>query len=230
LVVFAQNHDQVGNRMLGERLSALISFEKLKLAAGIVLLSPFLPLLFMGEEYGETAPFLYFASHSDPGLIEAVRRGRRDEFREFAWQGEAPDPHAEQTFKQSKLDQELRRQGWHRMLQEFYRELIRLRRSLPALGCPDQNRQELTCIPWEKLFALRRWNEDQQVLMAFNFGERQATLHLPPLGGDWHELLNSEESKWHGHGCPETSLSQAMGETIVSLQPCSLILLAKGDD
>ena len=85
LVVFSQNHDQVGNRMLGERLSSLVDFESLKLAAGVVLLSPFIPLLFMGEEYGETAPFLYFISHSDPALIEAVRKGRKEEFKEFTW-------------------------------------------------------------------------------------------------------------------------------------------------
>jgi maltooligosyltrehalose trehalohydrolase len=79
-VVCAQNHDQVGNRLKGDRLSALVSFEGLKLAAAVVLLSPFIPLLFMGEEYGETAPFPYFVSHSDPDLIEVVRRGRRAEF------------------------------------------------------------------------------------------------------------------------------------------------------
>ncbi|HEY5542871.1 MAG TPA: hypothetical protein VIM04_06415, partial [Candidatus Binatia bacterium] len=82
------NHDQVGNRMLGERLSQLVSFEALKLAAGAVILSPFIPLLFMGEEYGEEAPFQYFISHSDPQLVDAVRDGRRQEFAAFSWQGE----------------------------------------------------------------------------------------------------------------------------------------------
>ncbi len=76
-VVFTQNHDQVGNRMLGERLATLVPFDALKLAAGAVLLSPYIPLLFMGEEYGEESPFLYFTSHLDPDLAEAVRRGRR---------------------------------------------------------------------------------------------------------------------------------------------------------
>src|SRR5439155_1354127 len=78
-VVCAQNHDQVGNRPRGERLSRLVDLEGLKLAAGMVLLSPFVPLLFMGEEYGEEAPFLYFVDHSDPKLVRAVRRGRRAE-------------------------------------------------------------------------------------------------------------------------------------------------------
>ena len=96
-VVYAQNHDQVGNRPIGERLSSLVPFESLKLVAGLVLLSPFVPLLFMGEEYGETRPFPYFVSHTDPALVEAVRRGRAEEFAGFFAAdaaSELPDPQA----------------------------------------------------------------------------------------------------------------------------------------
>jgi maltooligosyltrehalose trehalohydrolase len=91
-VICAQNHDQVGNRQLGERLSQLVSLEGLKLAAAMVLLSPCIPFLFMGEEYGETSPFLYFISHSDPGLIDAVRHGRQKEFAAFAEKAKHPIP------------------------------------------------------------------------------------------------------------------------------------------
>ena len=133
-VVFAQNHDQVGNRMFGERLSQLVSLEALKLAASAVLLSPFIPLLFMGEEYGEVAPFQYFISHLDPQLVDAVRRGRREEFAGFAWQGEPPDPQDIATFQRAKLNHRLRSEGHHRALFEFYQELIRLRKELPALA------------------------------------------------------------------------------------------------
>src|SRR5437660_9762298 len=103
-VVFAQNHDQIGNRKLGERLGQLVPLEAYKLASSVVLLSPFVPLLFMGDEYGETAPFQYFVSHSDPQIIEAVRHGRMEEFSAFKWKGEPPDPQGEQTFKRSQLD------------------------------------------------------------------------------------------------------------------------------
>ena len=91
-MVCAQNHDQIGNRAQGDRLSALVDFESLKLAAGAVLFSPFLPLLFMGEEYGETAPFLYFTSHSDPPSSDAVRRGRKEEFAAFSLAGRRARP------------------------------------------------------------------------------------------------------------------------------------------
>src|SRR5690606_3279569 len=90
-VVCIQNHDQVGNRMLGERLSQLVSFEMLKLAAGVLLSSRFVPMLFMGEEYGEEQPFLYFVDHGEPELVKAVREGRKNEFKSFQWEGEVPD-------------------------------------------------------------------------------------------------------------------------------------------
>jgi len=121
LVVFAQNHDQVGNRPGGERLSRLVSFQALKLAAGFLLLSPYVPLLFMGEEYGETAPFFYFISHADSRLVEAVRRGRQQEFAAYAWQAEPPDPQEEATFLRSKLQPQLRSQRQNQVLREFYR-------------------------------------------------------------------------------------------------------------
>jgi maltooligosyltrehalose trehalohydrolase len=111
LGVFSQNHDQVGNRLLGERISRPTSFEGLKLAAGVVFLSPYVPLLFMGEEYGEETPFPYFISPEDPALVEAVRRGRREEFSSFGWAQEPLDPQDEGTFLSARLDRSLREKG-----------------------------------------------------------------------------------------------------------------------
>jgi hypothetical protein len=133
-VVFSQNHDQVGNRVLGERTSALLPFEALRLLAASVLLSPYVPLLFMGEEYGEPSPFQYFVSHSDPELVEAVRQGRRREFEAFAWKADPPDPQDPATRNAGVLRWELRSEGRHRRLLELYTELLALRRRHPALG------------------------------------------------------------------------------------------------
>ncbi|WP_374166587.1 hypothetical protein [Arcticibacter sp. MXS-1] len=91
-VVFSQNHDQVGNRMCGERINRLLSFEMKKLVAGATLLSPYLPMLFMGEEWVEPHPFLYFVSHTDPQLADAVRKGRKEEFKAFHNQGRPLTP------------------------------------------------------------------------------------------------------------------------------------------
>ncbi|MEZ5412134.1 MAG: malto-oligosyltrehalose trehalohydrolase [Acidimicrobiales bacterium] len=146
LVVFGQNHDQVGNRQEGERLDTYLSAGQRRLAAAAVLLSPFTPLLFMGEEYGETAPFPYFVDHGDPELLEAVRQGRAAEFEGFEWEGETPDPAAEATFASARLDPELRAQPAHRALEALYFELLTLRRQWPVLtgasGWPEVSDDE----------------------------------------------------------------------------------------
>ena len=226
-VVFAQNHDQVGNRAQSERLSALVSFEALKLAAAVVLLSPFVPLLFMGEEYGETAPFYYFVSHSDADLVEAVRRGRREEFVAFRWQGEPPDPQAEATFLQCKLDPELRFQGRHETLHSFYRELIRLRRESPPLKVLDKERLEVTGLEEEKVLWWRRWNDEQQVAAVCHFGKQARSLSLPLPEGRWRKQLDSADSIWDGPGSTVSSEVVSPGGVSLSLPAESCVTFIK---
>ncbi|KST69255.1 malto-oligosyltrehalose trehalohydrolase [Mastigocoleus testarum] len=199
-VVCAQNHDQVGNRMLGDRLTGLISFEAQKIAAAVVLLSPFVPMLFMGEEYGETAPFLYFVSHGDPGLIEAVREGRKNEFAAFHAEGEAPDPQAEETFKRSRLNWDLHRQGKHKILWQFYQKLLQLRRQNPALAKLDCKQLEVSIVEPEKVLCLRRWEGENQVVCWINFDSSVTEISTNLPEGNWEKLLDSAESKWGGEG------------------------------
>ena len=125
-VVCAQNHDQIGNRARGERLSVLTDEGGLRAAAAVIALQPALPLYFQGESWAAREPFLYFVSHGDPALVEAVRNGRRDEFKAFAWQGEIPDPQSPETFLRSKLDRSRQDAGarrWHRALLQLRRRL-----------------------------------------------------------------------------------------------------------
>lgn len=131
---YAQTHDQVGNRAQGERLSQLVSPGRLKIAAALTLTSPFVPLLFQGEEWGASTPFQYFTDHPDPELAKAVREGRRKEFAAFGWKPkDIPDPQAPDTFLRSKLRwDELSREP-HAGLLEWHRQLIRLRQREPAL-------------------------------------------------------------------------------------------------
>ena len=223
-VVFSQNHDQVGNRAQSERLSALVSFEALKLAAAVVLFSPFIPLLFMGEEYGETAPFYYFINHSDADLVEAVRRGRREEFVAFRWQGEPPDPHAEATFLQCKLDPELRFQGQHEILYRFYGELIRLRRESPPLKVLDKGRLEVTGLEEKKALLWRRWTEEQQMAAVFHFGKQARSFSLPLPEGHWRKQLDSADSIWGGPGSTVSSEVVSDGKISLSLPAESFVL------
>jgi maltooligosyltrehalose trehalohydrolase len=226
-VVFAQNHDQVGNRMNGERLSQLVSFSELKLAAGAILLSPFLPLLFMGEEYGETAPFPFFVSYSEPELMAAVRQGRQKEFAAFQWQGELPDPQGETTFLCAKLNHDLRRKGQNRILMEFYRELIRLRRELPALGNLSNDTLEIIEFEEKRLLYLRRWSDINEVMMVFNFSDCQEAVVLPVPSGCWQKRLDSADEKWQGNGDTAPERLESEGEVALNVGPKSVVLFIK---
>ena len=173
--------------MRGERLTQLVSFEALKLASGIVLLSPFVPLLFMGEEYGEEAPFPYFASHSEPDLVEAVRKGRRDEFAAFYRQGEPPDPQDEATFLSARLNHQLREREPHKSLLALYRELIRLRRTHPVLSHGSKEAMEVVCLEDRAVLCVRRWYGTDQIISVFHFGEEMTTLTIPLRKGQWEK-------------------------------------------
>ena len=197
-VAFAQNHDQVGNRMQGERLAALVPFEALKVATAAVLLSPYLPLLFMGEEYGERAPFLYFVSHGDPELVRAVREGRKAEFAAFGWAQEPPDPQAEETFARSRLRWELGLEGRGLALRRFHRECLRLRRELPALRCLDKAGLEAAALEGRSALWVRRGRGEKEVLLGLNFETAPVTLTAP--GGPWQLLLDSAALRWGGPG------------------------------
>jgi maltooligosyltrehalose trehalohydrolase len=226
-VVFAQNHDQVGNRASSERLSQLVSFETLKLAAGIVILSPFIPLLFMGEEYGETAPFPYFTSHSEPQLIEAVRKGRLDEFTAFQWQGELPDPQDEATFLNAKLNRNLRNEGHHRVLLEFYNELIRLRKELTILSHLSKETMEVLDYEEARLLFVRRWSDNSEVVTVFSFDVEKVTATLPFPAGQWHKQLDTADKRWQGRGSVIPERLSSGGEVTLTLNPKTFALFIK---
>ncbi|RJQ23977.1 MAG: malto-oligosyltrehalose trehalohydrolase [Nitrospiraceae bacterium] len=249
-VVFSQNHDQVGNRMTGDRLSQTRSFEKLKLAAGVVILSPFIPLIFMGEEYGETAPFQYFVSHSDEHLIEAVRKGRREEFASFGWEGEVPDPQAEQTFLNSKINIGLHHEGKHNVLFRFYRELIRMRKEIPALSNSSKDNMEVmrigenTPLPHsplergagvcnrgesgEKVLFVRRWFEGDEIFCVYNFSESRVNIKLK-VEGVREKILDSSSKEWGGEGGVSVrEIEPNSPEVSLNIKGHSLVLYRSG--
>jgi maltooligosyltrehalose trehalohydrolase len=136
-LIAAQNHDQVGNRALGDRLAALVDEWKLQAAAALLLTSPFTPMLFQGEEWGASTPFQYFTDFQDRELGKAVREGRRREFAAFGWNPEeVPDPQDPSTFECSRLDWGELDDAGHRAMLDWYRKLIALRRRLPAPADP----------------------------------------------------------------------------------------------
>lgn len=199
LVVSTQTHDQVGNRMTGDRLAATLGHDRLRLAAALMLLSPYIPLLFMGEEYAETAPFQYFVHHSDPALIEAVRRGRREEFASFAWKAEVPDPEAEETFMASKLHMQIKDMQPHKSMLRCYRELIRIRKTHPALMAP--NRQDMDVVHTEQsnsLLIAMRGGGSTVFIAACLDPARAAEINIPsggiwPEGGEWRRIFDTSD-------------------------------------
>ena len=165
-IVFSQNHDQTGNRLLGERNSVLYSSNMCKVLALAVMASPFIPLLFMGEEWGETNPFQYFVSHSDPDLINAVREGRKKEFSSFNFSGDAPDPIASETFEGSGLQWSLLNNPKHHSMFHFYKKLIHIRKKYFSLS--EKDRQELSTKYFSSMNSLMIIRERNIVVMNFS--------------------------------------------------------------
>lgn len=197
----------------------------LKLAAGAVLLSPYIPLLFMGEEYGEEAPFLYFISHGDPDLIEAVRKGRKAEFKDFHATGEPPDAYSVETFKRCQLNWEQRTQGKHQILLKFYQKLIELRRQIPALRELNRKNIEVFSSDTNKLLWFRRWSDNSQIFCLMNFGEEIAHYQEKLPAGTWQKQLDSSETQWLGAG---SSIPEKLNtDSTLILQPQSLVLYGK---
>jgi maltooligosyltrehalose trehalohydrolase len=185
-----QNHDQAGNRALGERTSHLLSPGRLKIGAALVLTSPFIPMLFQGEEWAASSPFLYFTDHQEPELGEAVGRGRQKESSAFGWETDRiPDPQAEETFLRSRLDWDELRKEPHAGLLDWHRSLIRLRHQLPALS---DGRMERTSVRFDdagQWLVMTRG----PVSVACNFAD--ASRRIPCPGMKEKKILLSSEDR-----------------------------------
>ncbi len=213
-VVCIQNHDQVGNRARGERLGYLVSPEHLKIAAAILITSPYIPLIFQGEEWAASSPFQYFVDYRDPKLAAAVRDGRRKEFAHFIDDPEkVPDPQAVETFMRSKLNWDERDQEPHREILDWYRSLIALRHRTPGLCDP---RLEHTSIEFDEV---ARWLSMRRgrTLVVCNFADLSQQLPLREDASTLEVLLAS-------------SSSGTIGERHILMPPSSVAILSKPAD
>lgn len=199
LVICTQNHDQVGNRLLGERLSMLVSFEACKLAAAAMFVAPYIPLLFMGEELFAKSPFLYFISHSDEHLVQLVREGREREFAEFHWSGKPIDPQDQATFNKCKIDWGSTDTGNHKTMHEFYKTLLSLRKKIPTLSKLDKTGQEIDRINDSVLKLVRNHNESE-IHCFLNFSEKESSVLTDSTDYSAQKLLDSSDRKWNGPG------------------------------
>jgi maltooligosyltrehalose trehalohydrolase len=218
-VVFSQNHDHTGNRMMGERTSTLVSFEMCKLMAAAVMVSPYLPMLFMGEEWAEPNPFLFFISHTDKELAAIVNKGRKEEFSTFNWAGEPPDPRLEDTFNQSMLQWELLNKQPHRQMLDYYKKLIQLRKSKNALNSADRKKIIVEEDEEMKTISLFRWDGDQKIICLMNFSNKELSLEIKE--GSWMKILDSASPEYNG---PVDSMDNIHGPGSITLQPESILI------
>ncbi len=198
VVFFVQNHDLVGNRARGDRLGALVPLGAVKCAVALLLASPAIPLLFMGEEYGETAPFHFFTSFLDGALTDATRLGRRREFERLGWAALPPDPALPTTLAASRLDATLEAASGHHELREYYRAWLALRRAHPALGC---RAKQGTRAEWDATGAVltltRSAPSGARVRLVANLSAERRTWTPEPA---WRLLLDSEDARFGGGG------------------------------
>jgi maltooligosyltrehalose trehalohydrolase len=176
-VGYIQNHDQVGNRAVGDRIVEIAGFDRAKIAAAIVLMSPFIPMLFQGEEWAVSSPFLYFADHDDPELARLVSEGRKSEFLVFGWDPQSiPDPENRETFSRSKLKWDERGEGEHAEMLDWYRALICLRRGLTSLNDGEPGNTRVLYSNEEMWFSMERGD----VTVNCNLGATERRFAVPP--------------------------------------------------
>ncbi len=184
---FIQNHDQVGNRAQGERLTESVGFDRAKIAPTLVLLGPFVPMLFQGEEWAASTPFQYFAHHDDPELARAVSAGRKHEFETFGWDPDSiPDPEKRETFERSKLKWDERVEAGHTEMLQWYTDLIRLRRTTPCLNNGEPGNVRVAFDEREKWLRMVRG----EIEVICNLGRARRSFEVP---GENELLLASRQ-------------------------------------
>lgn len=187
-LAYVQNHDQIGNRAQGERLAHLVSAGRLKIAAALVFTSPFVPMLFQGEEWAASSPFQYFTDHAETELAKAVREGRRREFAAFGWRPEeVPDPQARATFERSKLKWEELGAKPHAALLEWHRQLIALRRQELTLTDGQRDAVNVRCDASAGWLVMERGS----LTVVCNLGDGPQAV---PLAAGRHQILLASEN------------------------------------
>jgi maltooligosyltrehalose trehalohydrolase len=181
--------------MLGERMPSMVDHETLKVLAAAILTSPYIPLIFMGEEYGETNPFLYFTSHHDKKLTKAVREGRKQEFAWISGKDDVPDPQSPDTFTDSRLNWENRSENQKKLL-AFYKELIRIRRNHPVLKNTDRKDLKAEVVKGRNALVLRRKYRDKILICILNFEDKALSMEVERLNKPLFVVLDSSGDGW----------------------------------
>ena len=244
LVVFIQNHDQIANGYWGDRLGALVSPAQQKIAAALLLCAPNLPLFFMGQEWGETAPFLYFTSHTDEALARGVRQGRKEEYAVFLEAEEIgassmnegfADPQSEETFQRSKLRWAQAEESPHSEILSFYRDLLALRKEHACFSNCDKSLTRVEYDESERWIALERGDASgERALLVCNLSPNARNLQLEVGRGQWRMILWSNDARYGGEpenaSPPPVLPVEGDGEILIALSGWSAALYMRNQE
>jgi maltooligosyltrehalose trehalohydrolase len=220
LVVANQNHDQIGNRARGDRLTEHLDDDQLVVAAMLTLLGPFTPMLFQGEEWAASSPFCFFTSHPEPELGKATAEGRIEEFARMGWDpDEVPDPQDPETYQRSKLDWAEAGGGRHAVVLDAYRQLSVLRRTLPAVTDPSFGATACTADEDTRVFTMRRGTGLDETLLAVNFSDAP---RIVPVGAGWAVVFTTPSGAAYAAGKESPT-----GTTTLQLPPHAGALLVR---
>lgn len=199
-VVAAQNHDQIGNRPRGDRLTALVDPRAERVAQTLLVVGPGTPLFFMGQEYGERAPFFFFTSHGDKRLGEAVFKGRQEEFAALEWEGQTPDPQDPGTLERSRIDRARREQPGHRETLRLTHDLLQWRARLPALRDSSRASVSVDVDERHRLLCMRRGQPGEEILLLCSFSPEPEVWEGYVPEGRWELILDAQDSAYGGAG------------------------------
>lgn len=208
-VHFDQNHDQVGNRARGERLEHLLGVDAAKVCLGILLTAPYIPMLFMGEEWATSSPFLYFANHEDEEMRRQVAEGRQREFAAFGFDGDVPNPEDQQSYETSKLNWEEQQEGKHGEMLSWVKSLIKLRRGHVCFNDGDMHHLQVTSNNDRQTLVMER--DEARVLI--NLGKESHTFEL--LDKEKLEVISRDDLKVHNNqlDLPPMTIAVLMSST-----------------
>jgi maltooligosyltrehalose trehalohydrolase len=215
----------VGNRLNGDRLISMTDFETAKVIAGAMFVSPNVPMLFMGEEYGERNSFYYFVSHLDEKLNRLVREGRKQEFKDFYDDNvEARNPDDPETFEASKLSWDIENDAEKTAMFDFYKDLIKLRKTHPVLK--ETDKENLKILEDGKFFTLERWQDENRVVVFLNFENEERTGKIPVhINGSMTKILDSTD--FSPTEISETGKTQVSANDKITVQKKSIVIFSK---
>lgn len=226
IIIYLQNHDLIGNRPNGERLSSLMGIEALKLTSGLMFILPHIPMLFMGEEYAEDVPFLFFADYQNETLLAEIENNRGKEFAKAGWTGIQISSSIQQAFINSKLKWFSEEDKNNSKIFNYYKYLILLKKTHPVLKQHKNIHTYVSCKSTSRILIYKRWWKEKQIVAIMNYSKNPAVICVQLEKGGWSKILDSTDICWAGNG---TEIPEAIcnAKSQLKLKALSIVIFEK---